>query len=175
MVGPFEVAARQIAELGFFNFVVPFLITGAVFYGLLRKAGVFSTAVDAVISLSVSFFIWGYLVTTAGAELGAPLSKFITQVSVIIIMFLFVLLGAALFYPDLNEVLKRLMPSGQWIWIFLGVFIVFFFITSGLGNVLGFGQIFAGSPAGVIVLILLFLFLGVLIASLIGGEYPGGG
>ncbi len=171
MVSPFEIAAQKIGELGFFNFVIPFFITLAVFYGLLKRSNLFSTGINALLSISVSFFIWGYLVTTSGAELGVPFSKFFTQTTVIILVFLFSLVGASMFYPDFNEALKKAFPGGQFVWLFFGILIVIFFVTSGLGNVTGI-QNLIGSQAGVMVLVLFLLFIGVLIATLAGG---GGG
>ncbi len=170
MVNPFELAAQKMAELGFFNFVIPFFITLAVFYGLLKKANFFSVGINAVIAFSVSFFIWGFWITTS-VDIGGPLSKFFTQISLIILLGLFALVGASLFYPDFNKALEDAFRGGAFVWIVLTIFILIFFITSGLGNVLGVGGLL-GSSAGVMVLVLFFLFLGVLIASLVGA---GGG
>lgn len=168
MVSPFEIITQKIAELGVFDFLLPFLITAAVFYGLLRKSNLFSTAINATLSLSISLFIWGYLITAGSVALGAPLSKFFTQTTVVILLFLFTIVASAMFYPDFNTALKKAFPEGQFVWVMFGILIIIFFVTSGLGSVTGITALF-GSPTGVVVLILFLLFIGVLIATLAGG------
>ncbi len=169
MVSPFEAAAQKIAELGFFNFVVPFLITGAVFYGLLKKSGFFSFGVNATLSISVSFLIWGFLVASPGVELGTAFSKFFTQISVIILLFLFSIVGASMFFPDFNEALKAAFPGGSFMWVFFAIFLIIFFVSSGLGDISGL-PLFFGGPGGIMILILFLLFIGVLIATLVARQ-----
>jgi len=168
MANPFELIAQRLSELGFFNFLIPFLITLAVFYGLLKKANLFSIGVNAVIAISISFLIWGFWVTTS-IDIGGPLAKFFTQASVIILVFLFAIVGASMFYPDFNKALEEIFRGGVMFWILFAIFAIIFLITSGLGsNILGLGGLF-GSSAGIMVVVLFFLFLGIVIASIVGG------
>ena len=167
MVSPFEMAAQKISELGFFNFVLPFFITGAVFYGLLRRSNLFSTGINVTISLSISLFLWGYLVTTSALEIGTPMAKFFTQITMVILLFLFAIVASSLFIPELNESLKSAFPGGTFIWVMVIIFAIIFFVTSGLGNLTGIPQALHG-PAGSIVLIMFFLFIGTLIAVFVG-------
>ncbi len=63
MADVFTTLITNLNELGFYDFVLPFLFVFAVVYGLLAKAGLFGGAnsrVSALIGLVVAFFAVGY-------------------------------------------------------------------------------------------------------------------
>jgi len=54
MVAPFQIIAERLGEMGFYNFFVPWIITAAVIWGLLKKSNMFeSSGLNAVLSLYV--------------------------------------------------------------------------------------------------------------------------
>ena len=173
MVSPFQLIAEKLATLGFYSFFLPWLITAAVIWGLLKKSGFFGSFVNAVIALSVSFFIWGYLVTAYATPLAAPLSAFILQGSVIILVFLFALIGASMFYPKFPETLGEKTKS--MIWVFIGIFVGGLFFTSGLYRVLSFGPPATGIAGDVttLTIILVALIVGILVLTFIQGGKKG--
>lgn len=171
MVNPFELVAQRLAELGFFDFLLPWMITSAIFYGALRKTKILgeSVGIIATLSLAFSFLIWGYLISVPSVSLGVPLSKFITQFSVLAIVFLVSLLGASLFYPDFSATLEKTFPGGTMILVAISVVLILFFTTSGLGGIIGLQQTLFRGSAGTLLLVFFFIFIGVLIASLLSG------
>jgi len=174
MSNPFKLAGEWLSELGFFDFVIPMLITAAVVYALLRKAKVFgegAVAIHAVIALSCSFLIWGFAASLPTTRLGLPLSKFITQTFLIVLIFLFGLVGASIAYPDFGKALEHSFgKSSTMIWVFIAGAIIIFFFTSGLGDILNLQNTLLRGNSGMFVLILLFLFIGIALAA--GGVLP---
>jgi hypothetical protein len=58
---PFSLLVSNLNQMGFFGFLLPWIFTFAVVYGLLTKAKVFDDAkVTGVISLVVAFFTIGF-------------------------------------------------------------------------------------------------------------------
>jgi len=163
MQSPFQLVIEKLASLGVFSFLLPWILTAAVFWGLLKKSGMFGPFVNAVIALTTSFFIWGYFTTSYAIEIGTPLSTFIIQGSVIILVFLFGLIAASMFYPKFPEILAE-KKSSNMIWVFLGIFVGGLFFTSGLYRILSAGPA-TGIQSDVITLttILVALIIGILI------------
>jgi len=168
MVNPFQIIAQRLLDLGAFGFFLPWVITAAVFWGLLKKSGIFDTAINAILSISLSFFIWGFLITASNADIGAPLSAFITQGFVIMIVFVFSLVAASMFYPKLGDVLTETIKNKSIIWMFLGLFIILFF-TSGLFKVMFVGPFPSGIQGDVMTMtiILVALVIGILVLTVV--------
>ena len=83
MASPFEDVILRLADLGFFKFLLPFLLTAAIFYGLLRKSQVFgkpeeNVAVNAIVALVAGFMVWAYPII-AGVDIETQFSTFIFQ------------------------------------------------------------------------------------------------
>lgn len=137
MVNPFYIVSQKLVELGIFSFFIPWIITSAVFWGLLKRSKIFeSELVNAILSISISFLIWGYLVLPVATQIWSYLATFIMQGLIVIIVFLVALLGASLFYPDFGKFLTESFKSRTMIWIFLAIFFGGLFFTSGLYKVL---------------------------------------
>ncbi len=171
MVSPFLEIVQKLHELGFFNFVLPWFIVAAVFYGLLRKSKILGEgiAVNGVVALTIAFFIWGYFIISSPTDLAIPLSRFFTQFSIILIGFLLAFLGASLAYPDLTSSLKDIVTGSAFFWVILVIAAVMIFLTSGLVNVLGL-DVLGKSKAGVILIIFLLTFILLLVAVMTGGA-----
>lgn len=107
-------------DIGFFEFYLPFVLTFAIFYGLLEKMKLFgdkSRNINLIISLVVSLYIIAF--TPVGITFAQFLASFFNNVALIIItliafgMILFVLfpaLGAG--QPDFGKYLKWILPIG---------------------------------------------------------------
>ena len=136
MVAPFQIIAERLGEMGFYNFFVPWIITAAVIWGLLKKSNMFeSSGLNAVLSLSLSFLVWGYLIGPTAINIGAAFSTFIMQAGVLIFVFLFALVASSMFYPKFTEVMVEGFKSRNFMFIMLALIFVLFF-TSGLYKVL---------------------------------------
>lgn len=164
MVNPFQLITERLADLGMFTFFLPWLITAAIMWGLLKRSKIFDPTINAILSIAVSFFIWGYLARTA-FEIGGPLSAFLTQGFVLIIVFVFALVGASMFYPKFPETLAEIFKSSAMIWIFIGIFFGALFFTSGLYTVLFTGPPVSGVQGDVnsMIVMLAALIIGILI------------
>lgn len=172
MINPFQLVAERLAEYGFFGFMLPWLITSAVFYGLLKKSGIFSSEmINGLLSISVAFFIWGYLISPVAVELTTPLSTFFTQLSIIVVVFLFGLVAISMFHPDLGKTLSEVVKGGSFIWIGV-VIVVLLLFMSGLGGIVfRIGKGVAGDIT-VLFYVLLVFMIGLFILGSIksGGE-----
>lgn len=165
MSNPFQIVVERLVDLGIFSFFLPWLVTAAVLWGLLKRSKIFDPLVNGVLAIAFSFFLWGYLATSFAVELGTPLAVFITQGFVLILVFVFGLVGASMFYPKFPETLAGVFKSGSVVWLFLGLFVGVLFFTSGLYKVLFWGPQPSGIQADVqaMIMILAALIVGILI------------
>jgi hypothetical protein len=164
MVDPFQIVIQRLTDLGIFSFFIPWVITAAVMWGLLKRSKMFDPTINAILSIAVSFFIWGYLGRTA-FNIGGPLSSFMTQGFVLMLVFVFGLVGASMFYPKFPETLSEVFKSSWIIWMFIGLFFGVIFFTSGLYQVLISGPMGTGVQADVqaMIIMLAALIIGILI------------
>ncbi len=153
MVNPFQVAVLKLSELGAFEFLFPFMLSSAIFYGLLRKSQVFgdpdkNIAVNATVSIVASFMVWAYPILI-GVSIEQQLSKFFLQgmVATLVIM-LGALISSMFFGQDLSKQLAERFGGnkGFWVAIFGGALLIgagilmssglidVFFPGGGLGN-----------------------------------------
>jgi len=177
MLNPFQLIAQRMIELGAINFFIPWIIAATVFWALLNKTKIFeSSLVNAILSIAVSFLLWSYLISPVAIGLGKSLSIFITQGLVIIIVFMFGLLAASMFYPKFGETLTTTFKSRTMIWVFLAIFVGGLFFTSGLYKILTNGIPSGGKQGDVntLIVMLVALIIGMLILvgvkSGMGGE-----
>ncbi len=166
MVNPFQIVAQKLGELGFYDFLLPWLITSAIIWGLLQKSKVFgenSIVINSVLSLSISFFVWGFLLST-GLNLVGPLSRFFTWISIMIVVFALALVASSLFYPKFTETLTQTFTGNTWVIVFLVVALILF-ILSGFVGTLTESLPKAGPGKDVIVLVIgLAVFVMILLA-----------
>jgi hypothetical protein len=176
MLDPFNLIVDRLIKLGVINFFIPWIITTTVFWALLNKSKLFGSAfVNAVLSISFAFLIWGYLVSSIAIEFGTHLSAFIMQGFVIIFVFLIGLLGASMFYPNFNEFLTGAFKKRTMIWVFLALVFGVLFFTSGMYKALIWEFPSSGVSADVTMLIVVLaaLIIGMLI--LVAAKYGLGG
>ncbi|MBU5690159.1 MAG: hypothetical protein QXM68_03590 [Candidatus Aenigmatarchaeota archaeon] len=95
----------KMKEIGAFNFLFPFMLTSAIFYGILRKSKIFGTdsdrnvAVNGVIALSAAFMVWAFPILR-GVDVETQLSTFFMQGMVVILVFMLGLMIAGLVLPE---------------------------------------------------------------------------
>jgi hypothetical protein len=157
----FTIVIKKLQELGAFNFLFPFMLTTAIFYGLLRRSKIFMTtkkeyvtvdretkerkeyevevgsAVNAVVAVIAGFMVWAYPILS-GVNIEQQLSTFFLQGAVVTLIFVIALMVLGMFLkPDISEQLHELIfKDGKLglsaiIIIAIGVGVLVF-VTSGL-------------------------------------------
>lgn len=122
-------------NMGFFQFYLPFILTFAIFYGILEKIKIFgdkSRNINVIISLALAFYIISF--TPVGITLAQFLSQFFTDISLMIFtiiglgMILVVLMAiSGRKFEDIGS-LKFFIPIGLLIAVLL---VLGIFISSG--------------------------------------------
>lgn len=170
MVSPFEAVVQRLWDLGFFTYILPYILTVAIFYGLLRKSQIFgapekNVAVNASVALVASLFVWASPVLL-GIDPGKLLPLFFLQASIGILVIAVSIMVVSMFFPNIQETLSKAF-GGKSVAIFIifGLIIGFaVFVSSGLVNVIFPAGIFV--PADVmtaaIVIILIIIAIAVI-------------
>jgi len=104
----FEIVARNLIEIGFYEYILPTLMTAAIIYGLLKKSKLVgeSIVVNGTLAISIALLIFGFP-ALAGISLATPLSTFFTYTIIFILVFVVGILLASLFYPNLQDFLTK--------------------------------------------------------------------
>ena len=144
MVSPFEIVVKKLSELGFYDFLIPFIISSVVFYAVLKKSKILgdSPVLNGILSLSIAFMIFGFPILT-GITLGISLATFFTQLAVFALIFIVALVIASVFYPDLTKTLTETFKSRNVIWIMIAIGFTLM-ITSGLITAIFSPAVFGG-------------------------------
>ena len=152
-------------EVGMFNFLFPFMITSAIFYGVLRKSQIFgppekNVALHAVISLSAAFMVWAFPVIN-GVDIQSQLSTFFMQGMVVMLILMVGLMVTGMFLPsDLPAKLwERLQGTSFPMAVLLvGIAVgIIVFITSGLVSLFLTPEMVATIPGDIFLTIVLVL------------------
>ena len=153
---PFKAVITRLADLGFFEFVLPFLLSATIFYGLLRKSKLFgdpqkNVAVNAIVALIAGFMVWAYPIL-AGVDVTLSLTTFFFQGMIVMLTIIIGLLIAGMFMPeDLPQKIGEAFKGGKGLGlIIVGSLLVglVIFITSGVVNILFPGFSLAGFGGG---------------------------
>jgi hypothetical protein len=168
MADIFTAVIERLRDIGAFNFLFPYMLTTAIFYGLLRKSQVFgkpeeNAAVNAVVAMIAAFMVWSYPVI-AGIDIEVHLVYFFTQGMVVMLVFMMTLLIAGMFLPpDLPKHLSEGLLKGNKaagiiiVGLFFGLVIV---ISSGLWNaVLGPSLLEVPSDIFITVVVIIILIV----------------
>jgi hypothetical protein len=136
MQSPFEVVITKMRELGMLQFLFPFFLTAAVFYGLLRKSKLFgeperNVVVNGVVALVAAFMVWSFPIL-AGIDIETQLSTFMFQSTVAILTMVVGLLVVSLFFPEFPKVGPRAMYAILVLGILIGIGI---FFASGISQI----------------------------------------
>jgi uncharacterized membrane protein YjfL (UPF0719 family) len=166
MVSPIEITILKLKDLGAFQFLFPFILTSAVFYGLLRKSQLFgppekNVAVNGVVALVAAFMVWAYPILT-GVNLETQLATFMFNGVIAILIVMLGLMVVGMFLPPdlpakLGEKIGGRAVSGILIFgIIIGIAV---FLSSGLISAFlpgfGIGAISTDTLLAIAVLIIL--------------------
>ena len=177
-VNPFEMVISRMYELGMFQFLFPFMLSSAIFYGLLRKSQIFgkpedNVAVNAIVALVASFLVWSAPIIM-GIDIQTMLIPFFVQsLSATLVIMMGLLIAGMFFPPDLPGLLKeRFQTGGFWSVVIVGGVLIGFVIllTSGLGNIFfppGEEGI-AGLSEDVVTIVLVVIILAVSTVAVVG-------
>lgn len=140
----FETAILKLQSLGFFTFLLPFILTAAIIYGGLRRAQLFgepekNVAVNAIVAFVISLFVWAAPIIL-GIDIEQKLSAFFIQgFSVSLIVLVALVLAGMFFPPDLAKSLgDKIKAPYFWGGIIIVGLIVggVILVSSGLGTIL---------------------------------------
>jgi hypothetical protein len=143
-MNPMEVTIQKMRELGFFQFILPFIMTSAIFYGALRKSQIFgdpdkNVTVNGIVALVAAFMVWSYPII-AGVNIETQLATFFTHGMIATVAIMLGLIVSSMFMPpNLPEFLGKKFQTGRgWsiiliVSILVGVIVL---ISSGLIGVL---------------------------------------
>jgi len=129
----FEIAILKLQGLGFFTFLLPFILTAAIIYGGLRRAQLFgeperNVAVNAIVAFVISLFVWAAPIIL-GINIEAKLSSFFIQgFSVSLIVLIALVLAGMFFPPDLAKSLGDKIKAPY----FYGAIIIVALIVGGI-------------------------------------------
>ena len=129
----FETAILKLQSLGFFQFLLPFILTAAIIYGGLRRAQLFgesekNVAVNAIVAFVISLFVWAAPIIL-GIEIEAKLSSFFIQgFSMSLIVLVALVLAGMFFPPDLAKSLGDKIKAPY----FYGAIIIVALIVGGV-------------------------------------------
>jgi hypothetical protein len=139
----FETVILKMRDLGMFQFLLPFMLTTTIFYGLLRKSKIFgeefrAITVNAVVSLVAAFMVWSAPIIL-GVNIETSLASFFLQgTSATLIVLVGLLMASMFFPPDLATELQKLdavKKHGVAILVMSILALLAITVSSGLVNV----------------------------------------
>ncbi len=169
MVNIFQIAVERLVEVGFYNFLLPFILFTTLLYAVLTKTKILgeSPVIIGVIAVSGGLLVFG-LPVIVGINIAGPLTAFLAQGAIFILVLVVAFLIGSFFYPNIMEKLTEIFqPPGPFTW-FLWVVIA---AAAGVGlfSILGgsLGKLFAtfkipgdlGALAGVLVVVLIIFII----------------
>lgn len=184
MASPFESLLGNLNHLGFFQFLLPFLLTMAICYGLLRYSlhKILDKSAAALMSIVISFFVMNY-----SGQTGIAIALFFTQIfgSGIIILTGIVVIAMFLAMVGINITDVFAWEQGEggkkthiWMTLLIFAFIGFLvFLGAGGAAFLNLPQAALGLP-GQDVWAIIFVLLVIAVAMwflMSREEAPGGG
>jgi len=158
---------KKLQDIGAFNFLFPYILTSAIFYGLLRKSKIFgepeqNVAVNGIVAIVAALMVLAYPIIS-GVSIEGLLPPFFAQALVVTLVFMVALMIMGMFLPpDLPKVLSDGLLKGNksgavlLVGVFFGFAILF---LSGLGNVLLGPNVIATIPEDTITIIAIILLI----------------
>jgi len=155
MANPFETAILNMRDMGVFQFMLPFMLTAAIFYGLLRKSQILgepksSVAVNATVAMVAAFMIWASPIIL-GIDIEAHLTAFFVQgMAVILVVMVGMMILSMIAPPNFSDIIKGVFSSpktGQRLVTIMIVIAVILAISSGFLDVFFPSQ--SGSGGGI--------------------------
>ena len=150
MANPFQILVANLNGIGFFDFLLPWIFTFAIIWGLLLKTKVLgdNMRVNGVVSIVVAFFIIGF----GGPALGSFFTTLFGLAVVIIAGLLVALLFLGMGGWDFSKVADPKILGA----IIIGIAVIVFFTAAG--------SIGIGISSGAIQIIFVIIILAIAIA-----------
>jgi len=146
-------------ETGMFQFLLPFMLSSAIFYGLLRKSQIFgdpsrSVTINAVVALVVSFMVWAAPILL-GIDIETYLASFFVQgISATLIVMVGLMIVGMISPPDLPKHFADVFKTQPSFWIVIlvaGLLVgVVVAVSSGLVTIYFPGGAWPTLPEGTI-------------------------
>jgi hypothetical protein len=175
---PFAMTVLKLKDMGFFHLLL-YILSSAVFYGLLRKTQIFgpaerNIAVNATVSFVAAFMVLAVPILRGVDIVGQFEMFFVQSLIAILIMMVGVMLAGMVFPPDLPGHLAKVFGKGGfWSIILVGGIIVGFIIlvTSGMTNIF-FPVGIPGMPEDILITVgvIIVLAITVVLISALGGR-----
>ncbi|MBI4010001.1 MAG: hypothetical protein HY361_02295 [Candidatus Aenigmarchaeota archaeon] len=185
MASPFEIVILRLKDIGAFEFLFPFMLTAAIFYGLLRRSQIFGTpernvAVNGVVALVAAFMVWAYPVLV-GISIEKQLSQFFFSGVVVLLTVMILLLGSSMVLKEgLGKFFEERYKGGLAVaFIVFGIIIAIgILVSSGLLNIFFPQTVVGGIPQDVILTIIVVVLMAVTVIGIAsvgagGGEKKG--
>ncbi|MBI4175971.1 MAG: hypothetical protein HY518_02105 [Candidatus Aenigmarchaeota archaeon] len=174
--GPFSLVVGNLGRMGFFSFLLPFLLMMAIVYGVLRFSlkDQLEKSASGLIAIVMSFFVLNY----SGAA-GIALARFLTAVFgaglVILVGILVVIIFLGLMGVKVNDIFNiKERPQSTWAIVLLFGFIgLLLFLGAGGAELLPLPKDVAGLSGGEIGGIIFFIIVLALAVWFLGKS--GGG
>lgn len=86
-------------DMGFFDFIVPFLLIFAIFYGLLSSTGIFGPKKEGQAARGIVSFLMGllFLYASTFVRFGLVITDLVAKASIILVIFFLGIIIAAMF------------------------------------------------------------------------------
>jgi len=128
----FEPVIRKLFDIGFGNVII-FFLSSAIFYALLRKSKILgeSEAINGTVAIITAFLIGFWFPIFTGVSLVPSLTAFFSQATAMLIFIIAGFLMAAIFYPNLTDMLTEQFARRTTLYVMLALAVALF-ITSGL-------------------------------------------
>jgi len=139
----FETVILKMRDLGMFQFLLPFMLTATIFYGLLRKSKIFgeefrAITVNAVVALVAAFMVWAAPIIL-GVNIETGLAAFFLQgMSATLILLVGLMMTSMFFPPDLAAELQKLegfKKHGVAVLVAAIITVIAIVISSGMINI----------------------------------------
>jgi hypothetical protein len=181
MANPFDFVIQRLNQLGFFQLLL-FMLTSAVFYGLLRKSKLFgepdkNIIVNGVVALVAAFMVWS-APTLLGIDIVTATTTFFVQGISATIVVMIALMITGMFAPEglgkvLQENLKgKFLAAVLVVGIIVGIGI---FFASGISNLFFPASVFGSGLSTDTITIIVIGILMVISVLVIVGIGGGGG
>jgi hypothetical protein len=139
---PFATTIIKLKEIGFFHLLL-YILSSAVFYGLLRKTQIFgppdrNVVVNATVAFVASFMVLAVPIIRGIDIVGQFEMFFVQSVSALLVMMVGVMFVGMISPPDLSGHLAKVLGKGGYWAMFLvaGIIVgVIILITSGMTNI----------------------------------------
>lgn len=184
MTDPFTTTILKLKGTGFFEFLLPFMLSAAVFYGLLRKAQIFGSpernvGVNAVVAMVAAFMVWAYPILLGVSFVEEFASFFVQATSAMLVIMVGLMISGMFFEEGLTKYLSERLKAGRgWSIVLVSTILIGggILFTSGMINIFFPGGAFMpGIPEDVlmslgVVLVLVITILVIVMLGSVGGE-----